>query len=422
MNIRLLVLTILFLLCDLVAARVAVIPIQGSIGPATADYLARSIASSQHADLILIQLDTPGGLDSATHQMVQDILASNVPVVVYVAPNGARAASAGTFLVYASNVAAMAPGTHLGAASPVSLMGQSTMDKKIANDALAYIRTLAELRERNIGFAEKAVRDAAVMTAPEALAAGVINIIANDRSELLAKLDGLNVTQHGRQIKLRTANAEIDTLEPDWRVRFLMVITDPTIAYLLLLLGIYGIFFELLNPGYIAPGVIGGVSMLFALYALHLLPINYAGLALILLGVLFLVAEAFIPAFGSLGLGGTVAFILGSILLINSEQGADQIAWSAIGAMAVANVVVLVSVLGMGIKARRKPLQHGTVVLIGAYGRTLGMLNPEGQAVIRGEIWNVRAKRPINADQLVKVVAAEGLWLEVEDVIEPKDH
>ncbi|WP_165474745.1 NfeD family protein [Legionella nagasakiensis] len=408
------------------AAKVIELSVHGGIGPATADYLIRGIEKGHEADLILIKIDTPGGLDKSMRQIVQTILTSQTPVAVYVTPSGARAASAGTYLVYASTIAAMAPGTHLGAASPVSLTGgmsnkgennkeTDTMSKKVTNDAVAYIRSLAQLRGRDAGFAEKAVLDAATMTAPEALKAGVINLIAKNRNDLLTKLDGLMVNQAGREIKLNTANADVELVKPDWRMRFLLVITDPTIAYLLLLLGIYGIFFELVNPGFIAPGVVGAISMLIALYALQLLPVNYAGLALILLGLIFIIAEAFAPSFGALGLGGTVAFIIGSILLIDTEHESYQIAWSAIWAMAAANVIVFIILLSMAVRSRRKPIQHGTQTLIGAKGRSLGVIDLEGQAVIRGEIWSVHASDPIHADKPIIVIGADGLNLEVKE-------
>ncbi|CEG62281.1 NfeD family protein [Legionella micdadei] len=411
------------------AGRIVELTVRGAIGPATADYLSRGINNAHNATLILITIDTPGGLDKSTRQIVQDILSSKVPVVVYVAPSGARAASAGTFLVYAGTVAAMAPSTHLGAASPVdigSAMGgqsestpKTTMEKKVTNDSIAYIRSLAQLRDRDPVFAEKAVQDAATMTADEAMHAKVINFIAKDRSDLLAQLNGKVVSQDGHKIKLKTEKAEIVSLPPDWRTRFLEVVTDPTVAYLLLLLGIYGIFFELVNPGYMLPGVVGAISFLIALYAFQLLPVNYAGLALIALGLAFIVGEAFAPSFGAFGIGGTIAFIMGSILLISTDSESYQIAWSAIGAMAVANLIILFALITMMIKTRKRKVQHGVEVLIGAQGRALGAIDTYGQAVIRGEIWSVHAKKPVAADKPIKVIAAEGLQLEVEEINAP---
>ncbi|KTC85091.1 NfeD family protein [Legionella brunensis] len=406
------------------ANKIMELKINGAIGPATADFISRGITQGQDAALILIILDTPGGLDKSMHLIVQDILSSKIPVVTYVAPNGARAASAGTFIVYASTVAAMAPSTHLGAASPVNLnevvskkeQPKSSMDKKITNDAVAYIRSLAQLRGRNSEFAEKAILDAATLTAIEAKQGGVINIIAKDRQDLLKQLDGMVVTQNGKQVKISAKSAQIVNLTPDWRMRFLQAITDPTVAYLLLLLGIYGIFFELLNPGFVLPGVIGAISILIALYALQLLPISYAGLGLIILGIIFIIAEAYAPSFGALGFGGTVAFIIGSILLIDTKNYGYQIAWSAILAMAAVNILILFTLGAMAVKSRKQKPQHGVSILLGAEGRSLGAINLEGQAVIRGEIWTVHAKTPIVADKRIKVVATKGLQLEVEEI------
>lgn len=408
------------------AATVIKLSIKGTIGPATADYIIRNIDEAQHADLILVTLDTPGGLDESTRTIIQEFLSSNIPIVTYVSPNGARAASAGTYLLYASTLAAMAPGTQLGAASPVNLAAtgfgdetnsnkQTTMEKKITNDAVATIRSLAQLRGRDPDFAQKAVLNAETLTATEALKAGVINYIALDEMDLLTRLNGVAVMQNNQKIILNTSNPHIELIEPDWRTRFLSVITDPTVAYLLLLLGIYGIFFELVNPGNIFPGVIGAISMCIALYALQLLPINYAGFFLIVLGIGFTVAEAFVPAYGSLGIGGTIAFIIGSIMLIDTNNQMYHIAWSVIGAMALVNILFFVIIIGMALKARRQGVKHGLVVLMGAKGRTLGDINLEGQAIIRGEIWGVRSKKFIAANKAIKVIGTSGLVLEIEE-------
>lgn len=420
------IIVILFLFVSLSwASKIVELTVNGAIGPATADYLSRGIANAQKTSLILIVIDTPGGLDKSTRQIVQSILTSKVPVVAYVAPSGARAASAGTYLVYASTVAAMAPSTHLGAASPIDLTtamsGQeqstkTTLDKKVTNDSIAYIRSLAQLRNRDPVFAEKAVQDAATMTANEALQAKVVNIVAKDENDLLRQLNGQIVMQDGQKIQLITEKAEVERILPDWRTSFLAVVADPTIAYLLLLLGIYGIFFELVNPGYMFPGVIGAIAFLIALYALQLLPVNYVGLALIILGLAFITGEAFAPTFGALGIGGTIAFIFGSILLINSDAQGYQIAWLAIGVMAAVNLLILFTLIAMILKARKGKLKHGVAVLLGVEGRTLGAIDSYGQALIKGEIWSVHTKKPIAADKWVKVIAAEGLLLEVEEI------
>jgi len=413
-----------FFLLSGFAKNVTQLTVDGGIGPASADYLIRGIEQGQKSELILIKLDTPGGLDKSMRQIVKAILSSKPPVVTYVSPNGARAASAGTFILYASTLAAMAPSTHLGAASPVSLTGnmgknkdkkKSTMSKKVTNDAVAYIRSLAQLRKRNVKFAEKAILNAATMTAKEALKANVINYIARNTDDLLKQLDKTTVIQDGRTIKLDTKEVTINPVKPDWRMKFLLIITEPTVAYLLLLLGIYGIFFELMNPGFIIPGVIGAVSMLIALYALQLLPINYAGLGLIILGVSFIIAEAFSPSFGMLGIGGTLAFIIGSVLLMDTEHQGYQIAWSAIWAMVVANFILFITILSLVVRSRWRSSMHGMSTLIGAKGRALNDINLEGQAKIHGEIWSVKAKKPIKADKDIKVIATDGLVLEVEE-------
>jgi membrane-bound serine protease (ClpP class) len=422
-HLLILILLILWVSSPSYAAKIVQLSIKGPIGPATADYIDRGITNAQNADLIVVLLDTPGGLDEATRIIIQKFLTSKVPIVTYVSPNGARAASAGTYLLYASTLAAMAPGTQLGAASPVNIGSgfegvskkPTTMDNKIRNDAVATIRSLAQLRGRDPIFAQKAVTDAVSITAPEALKAGVINYIATDETDLLTQLNKVAVTQNNQKIAINTRNASIEVVEPDWRTRFLSTITNPTVAYLLILLGIYGIFFELMNPGVALPGVVGAVAMIIALYALQLLPVNYAGLALIILGLAFIIAEGFMPSFGALGLGGTVAFILGSILLINTTNEAYQIAWSAIWAMAAINILVFVFILGVLIKSRRQSIKNGLVMLIGAKGRALGNINLRGQAVIRGEIWSVHAKTPIATDKNIKVISTSGLLLEVEE-------
>lgn len=416
------------LLQPLYAAKVVELNIEGGIGPARADYLVRGIEKGQDAELILIKMNTPGGLDSSTRKIVEAILTSKVPVVTYVAPKGARAASAGTYILYASTIAAMSPSTHLGAATPVSLTGgfsmnkkegqqKSSMEKKVTNDAVAYIRSLAQLRQRNVEFAEKAILDADTLTASEALKLNVINLIAKDTDDLLQQINQTEVIQNDQTIKLNTTAATIEKIEPDWRMRFLLIITDPTVAYLLLLLGVYGIFFELMNPGFIVPGVIGAVSMLVALYALQLLPINYAGLALILLGISFIIAEAYTPSFGILGIGGTLAFIVGSVLLIDTEHESYQIAWSAIWAMAAANIVIFVTIVSMVLRSRWRSSMHGTEALIGAEGESINLIDLEGQAMIHGEIWEVKAQRPIKKGKAVKVIAANGLTLVVEEIL-----
>src|SRR3954471_9107877 len=310
------------------AAPVMLVPLEGAIGPASAHFAKRSIerAAKEGAELVILQIDTPGGLDTSMRAIVKDILASSVPVAVFVAPSGARAASAGTFILYAAHVAAMAPGTNLGAASPVALGGSTGKDnakdtgiKKATQDAAAYIRGLAQLRGRNADWGERAVRDAVSLSAEEALKQKVIDLVAADVPQLLERIDGKVLDLNGKKITLATRGAPVSVFEADWRTRFLSIITDPTIAYALLLLGVYAIFFEFMNPGAVLPAVAGAVSLLIAAYALHLLPVNYAGLALLLLGIGLMAAEAFFPAYGSLGVGGAIAFVVGSVLLIDTD-------------------------------------------------------------------------------------------------------
>src|SRR3954469_24267735 len=302
------------------SAPVAVVPLEGAIGPAAADFVRRSIerAGKEGAQLIILRLDTPGGLDTSMREIIKAILASPVPVVSFVAPSGARAASAGTFILYASHIAAMAPGTNLGAASPVALGGGGSEDKdkkggvnvmmhKVMNDAAAYIRGLAQLRGRNADWAEKAVREAVSLPADEALKLKVVDVVAADVPQLLEKLDGRTVDVNGKKVVLKTKGEKTEAFEADWRTRFLEFITDPTIAYGLLLLGAYALLFEFMNPGLVMPGVAGALALILALYALHMLPVNYAGLALIALGIGLMASEVFFPAYGSLGIGGAIA-------------------------------------------------------------------------------------------------------------------
>lgn len=409
------------------ASSIVELKIQGAIGPATAEYIEKGIQESQNADLILVLVDTPGGLEDSMRLIIEQFLSSKVPVVTYISPHGARAASAGTYIIYASTLAAMAPGTQLGAASPVSLgegIGEhtshknsdsSSMNKKITNDAVATIRSLAQLRGRNLDFAQNAVLNGTTMTDSEALQAGVINYIANDEMELIRLLDRVQVTQNNQKITLNTANPQIKVINPGWKIQFLSIITHPTVAYLLILLGLYGIFFELLNPGFVLPGVAGAISMLIALYALQLLPINYAGLGLIILGILFMIGETFTPGGFVLGIGGTISFILGSIMLMNTSEATYQIAWSVIWMMALVNILIFILLFGMVMKARKKTVRHGLPLLIGAKGRALGDIQQEGQAIIRGEIWSVHSAKPITSDKPIKVIRASGLLLEIEE-------
>lgn len=404
--------------------KAVLLQIQGGIGPATADYIDRGIqfASSQQASFIILRLDTPGGLDKSMRSIIESMLSSEIPIIAYVAPSGARAASAGTFILYASHIAAMAPGTNIGAASPVSIGGsvssQDTLTHKITNDAIAFIRSLAQLRGRNIQFAEQAVRNAATMTAEEALKNHVIEIVAIDIPDLMKQLNHRTVTLHGKNSVLDTNHLTIFSFNPDWRTAFLSVITDPSVAYILLLIGIYGLIFEFSNPGFVMPGVSGAISLLLALYAFQLLPINYAGLALIFLGIVAMIMEAFVP-FGALGVGGVISFIIGSILLFDPRLSGYQIAWPLIFAMAIISAGFFMFVIGLAYKARRKQVVSGKEELIGMTGVVLeDMKSPFGQALIHGEIWKIESKELLKRDTVVRVFGMKGLILQVEAVRE----
>ncbi|PQV54927.1 nodulation protein NfeD [Paraburkholderia sp. BL21I4N1] len=484
---------------------VVVIPVDGAIDPASADFIVRSLqrAAEQRAQLAVLQLDTPGGLDTSMRQIIKAILASPVPVATFIAPSGARAASAGTYIVYASHIAAMAPGTNLGAATPIQMgMGgaeppagggmpglpgngagngagagagagagstntgsaaasapsgasapvnanalpldtQSTELRKQVHDAAAYIRGLAQMRGRNADWAERAVREAVSLSAAEALAQHVVDLNARDLPDLLRQLDGRKVTTRGGDVTLDTARAPIVTLEADWRSRFLAVITDPNVALVLLMIGMYGLFFEFANPGFVLPGVVGAISLLMGLFAMQMLPVNYVGLGLIFLGIAFLIGEAFLPTFGSLGFGGVVAFVIGALMLIDTDVPGYGIPLPMIAAVVVFSVLFVLGVSRLALRARRRPVVTGAEALIGSIGVVLdGGLLPEkpaayaperpptnptaplpetttahaplaGWAQVHGERWRVSSAAPVAAGHFVRVTARHGLTLTV---------
>lgn len=418
------------------------------IGPATDDYLRRALdtAVRQQAALVVIRMDTPGGLDSAMRDIIKHIISSPVPVATYVSPSGARAASAGTYILYASHIAAMAPGTNLGAATPVQIGGLSppdpkpapepagdekqaeapaevpqktAMQKKVINDAVAYIRSLAELRGRNAEWAEKAVREAASLPANEALSLGVIDIVATGMGDLLQQIEGREVLVAGQSRRLQLAGLPVRELAPDWRTQLLSVITNPNVAYILMMIGIYGLILEFSNPGAIVPGTVGAISLLLALYAFQLLPINYAGIGLILLGVALMVAEAFQPSFGILGIGGVIAFVFGSIILLDTEAPGFGINLAVIALFALLSALVFIIVIGMAIRARQRKVVSGLEQLLGGEASVLGDFDQQGMVAIHSEHWRAHTQTPLHKDQIVRVTGIKGLTLEVEPVEPP---
>lgn len=417
------------------APRAVVLDVNGVIGPAVSDYVQRSLrkAAAQDAALVIIRMDTPGGLDTAMREIIQAIITSPVPVATYVAPSGARAASAGTYILYASHVAAMAPGTNLGAATPVQIAtpfspggdksggkspqggeGGDAMTHKIINDAVAYIRSLAKMRGRNAQWAEKAVREAASLPAEEALKMGVVDMVAKDITDLLAQMQGKRVVVAGQERVLSTEGLSLEPMQPDWRSKLLAIISDPNVAYILMLIGIYGLIYEFANPGMVLPGVAGAISLLLALFAFQVMPVNYAGVALILLGIAFMIGEALVPSFGALGIGGLIAFIIGSVILIDTDVPGYGISPELIGALSLTSAAFFIFVVGMAVKARRRPVVSGKEEMIGATGTVLEDFEHKGRIRVHGEVWSASSSVPLRKGQRVRVIAMEGLILHVE--------
>jgi membrane-bound serine protease (ClpP class) len=463
--------TALLLACSSAAmaqGKVLQLDLEGALGVATAEYIVKGIerAADEDASAVIIRMDTPGGLVEPMRDIVQAILSSDVPVITYVSPGGARADSAGTYILLASHIAAMAPTTHLGAATPVSMIGgdfspgdeekpepttpkggageadeagdadeaaeseaeeppkdtaapDSAMERKVLNDAISYIRGLAERRGRNADWAEEAVRSAATLTATEALEQNVIDVIAADRSELLDKIHGMEVEVNHDTVALDTRGAAVELVEPNLRQKILNAIASPEIAVLLLMVGLYGLLFEGYNPGAVLPGVAGIICLLLAAYALQVLPVNYAGLALIVVGVVLIVAEAFVPSFGALGLGGIAAIIFGSIMMFDSGIPGFGISISFVVSLALVAGGLLFWMVTFIVRLRNRGAVSGRESIVGGIGRATESFTGEGHIWLESESWSAHSNMPIEKDQMVRVLAMNGLVLEIEPLPTP---
>lgn len=422
-------------------ARVLLVDVKGAIGVATSELISLAVAKAEResARLLLIRLDTPGGLVSSTRDITQTLLASRVPVAVYVAPGGAHAASAGTYITYAAHVAAMAPGTSIGAATPVQMSvpglpggtdprrdpserepqkgtGPTALEQKTINDAVALLKSLAQLRGRNVEWAEKAVREAATSTAEEAQRERVVEVVASDVEDLLRQLDGRVVTTAGGEIRLQTGGSIVAEVEPTLRIRALSALADPNVAFVLLIIGIYGILFEFWTPGLVGSGIVGGVCLLLALAGLTALPVNYAALGLLLFGIALMTMEAFTPGVGILGLGGLVSFVLGAVFLFD-PAGADfdlRIAWPLIAGVALTSALLSIGALGLAMKARRRAVVTGSEEMIGSAGTVIDWHDGRGRIRVHGEVWAARGPERAESGRKVRVVGRDGLTLTVD--------
>jgi len=420
------------------AQRAVVLDVDGPIGPAVADYIVRElqVVSPEEVGLVVLRMNTPGGLDTSMRKIISAILASPVPVATFVAPSGARAASAGTYIAYASAIAAMAPGTNIGAATPVQLGGGSflpgsgsdqkqqsknaqakdTETRKIINDAAAYIRSLATINGRNANWAADAVQSAVSLPASDALSLHVIDVIAKDVPDLLRQIDGRTVIVDGKPKRLATAGLTIESIPPGWLTKLFALVTDPDVAFILMLVGIYGIVLEFFNPGATAPGLIGAISLLIALYALAFIPINYAGAALVLIGIALMIAEVHIGTFGALGVGGVAAFVIGALMMFPERVPGFALSGAVVIGAALGSAALILLVLAALLRSRKRPIVSGGEALIGAEGEAVAWENSEGRVRVQGELWQARAEAPLPTGSRVKVVGRDGLVLLVEAV------
>ena len=400
------------------AGRVLVTRLEGPVTPVMSEALNGIIRHAEQGEYpaLVIELDTPGGLESSMRVMVKHLLAARVPVLVWVAPSGARAASAGVFITMAADVAAMAPGTNIGAATPVNLQGpmDSTMAHKVTNDAAAFARTIARQRGRNAAWAERAVREAISASETEAVDLHVVDFTAASLAELLAKADGRHWRRSGQEHVLRTRGLPSERIEPGFRQRLLALIADPSVAYILMMLGFYGLMFELQNPGAILPGVVGGISLILAFFALSTLPVNSAGVALIVLAIVFFVAEIKVASHGMLAAGGVLAMLLGSLILYRGEG--VQVSWGIIAGATLSTALFFSFIVGAGLRAQRRPVETGAEALVGARGRAVGKLAPAGQVRLRGELWNAISETEVDAGAEVEILGVERLTLRVRPV------
>ena len=453
-QIRLWLLPLLLFASQALASTVWVLPVKGAVGPALSDYLSREIEEAQQnrVDLVILKMDTPGGLDSSMRDIIHAITTSTVPIATWVGPSGSRAASAGTYILLASHVAAMAEATNLGAATPVAFGGapqqppsdegkdstdsqpestekasdeapaKTAMEKKVINDARAYIKGLARLHDRNAEWAEKAVSMAASLDATEALELNVIDFIANSPEDLVSTINGIEVKLNGKPFKLALDNPTWVERVPDWRAEMLAVITNPNVAYILMLIGIYGLLLEFYNPGIGLPGVLGGICLLLAMYALQMMPVNYVGLGLLLLGIALMIAEAFNPSFGILGLGGVVAFVLGSIFLMDSDIPGFQIALPLIFGIAIFSVGLIVITVGLLLKIRSKKATTGLENFPGKLAVVSDdFVDGTGRVQLDGALWQAKAEQKLKQGDHVTVVKIKGLTLTVKPSDRPKE-